>query len=63
MSTSSSPSSAKIKYINNKELLAEIHRCKLTYCSFLDQAHASYDKIVHHVDEITPELCRELRPA
>ena len=52
---------AKINYINNKELLLEIHNSKKTFCSFLEPHHANYDAIVSNVDEIVPELIEKIR--
>jgi hypothetical protein len=46
----------KVKYITNKELLAEIHKSKSSYCVFLDKKYAAYDAIVHNLDQITDEL-------
>src|SRR3954464_4682090 len=49
----------KIKYITNKELLAEIKLCKATYCSFVAPEYASYDAIVSGLDMITDQLLEE----
>lgn len=49
-------------YISNKEMLAEIARSKITYCSFLDaDAHARCDVIVTHRSLITPEIIEVAR--
>lgn len=48
-------------YLSNRELLAEIHKSKLTYCSYLDPTHAEYDAIVFDRSEITPELVEVTR--
>lgn len=42
----------KINYLNNKDILKEIHRSKTTYCSFLDPSFADYDMIVNNVNQI-----------
>jgi hypothetical protein len=42
----------KLNYLNNKDILKEIHKSKLTYCSFLDPIFADYDIILHNVDQI-----------
>jgi hypothetical protein len=49
----------KIKYITNRDLLAEIKVCKATYCTFLSPQHAVYDVIVTGLASITPELLAE----
>lgn len=36
----------KINYLNNKDLLAEIHKSKLSYCEFLEDNSEDYDYIV-----------------
>jgi len=43
------------KYLNNKDMLKEIHQSKLSYCSAIDDAYTSFDIIVDSVEEITPE--------
>lgn len=46
----------KPKYLTNKELLAEIHRSKTTYCYYTDkQRYSRYDAIVSSIDEVTEE--------
>ena len=48
----------KINYLNNKDILKEIHKSKTTYCAYTDPAYADYDIIVNHVSEI-PKLFAE----
>lgn len=55
------PPTEKVKYITNKELLAEIHKSKLTYCVFDKPEHAAYDTIVAQLADITPELIEATR--
>lgn len=50
-----------VKFVNNRELLAEIHRSKLTFCSYERPEHAHYDAIVSSTDEITAELIEQCR--
>jgi hypothetical protein len=45
-----------VKYLTNKELLAEIAECKKSYCSFVDDEYAYYDAIVTDMDQITDEF-------
>lgn len=46
----------KQNYINNKDLLKEIHISKLSYCSVLDAAYTQYDVIIDAENEITSEV-------
>lgn len=50
-----------VKYLTNKEFLAEIHKSKLTYCSYEKQEHAAYDCIVATVFDINPTLIEETK--
>jgi hypothetical protein len=43
---------AKVNYLNNKDMLLEIHRSKTSYCSFTDPAFHQYDAILPSVDKI-----------
>jgi hypothetical protein len=43
---------AKVNYLNNKDMLLEIHRSKTSYCSFTDPAFHQYDAILPNVDKI-----------
>ena len=42
----------KVNYLNNKDILKEIHKSKTTYCSFLDPSFSDYDLIINNVDQI-----------
>lgn len=44
------------KYLNNADLLREIHISKMSYCWLLDPEYSMYDYIVFDVSEITDEL-------
>lgn len=50
----------KQKYINNKELLKEIHKSKITYCWFAQPEHAHFDAIVTNIDGINDELIEKV---
>lgn len=43
----------RVKYLNNKDMLAEIHKSKISYSSFLDPQYAYYDIIVPSVEKLT----------
>jgi hypothetical protein len=51
----------RINYLNNKDLLQEIHRSKVSYCSFLETKYACYDAIVSSPSEITEELIQQIK--
>jgi hypothetical protein len=53
----------KVNYLNNKDILKEIHKSKLTYCSFIDDSVKSYDAILLGVDKITKKAIQEARKA
>jgi len=42
----------KHNYLNNKDILKEIHRSKNSYCTFLKPEYADYDIILHHINDI-----------
>ncbi len=49
-----------VKYLSNKELLAEIARCKVTFCTFVSPEYSEYDAIVHDLSLITSGYLEEL---
>jgi hypothetical protein len=51
----------KVNYLNNKDILKEIHKSKLSYCSFSNQNCTSYDIIVYSLEEITPTVIEEAK--
>jgi len=42
----------RVKYLNNRDLLKEIHKSKNTYCSFTEKEYNQYDLIVSDLDKI-----------
>jgi hypothetical protein len=42
----------KVNYLNNKDMLLEIHRSKSSYCSFVDPSYHQYDIILPNIDKI-----------
>ena len=42
----------KIKYLTNRDLLAEIHRSKNTFCSYVDKDYGQYDIILPSLEKI-----------
>lgn len=46
----------KVNYLNNKDMLAEIHKSKISYCEFSEPRHADYDLIIDYKEEaLLPE--------
>jgi len=42
----------KVKYLNNRDLLAEIHKSKVSFCSFTRAEYHQYDIILTNLDKI-----------
>ena len=53
----------KVNYLNNKDILKEIHKSKSTYCSFVSPADKDYDMIVPSIDKINKKHIEEARKA
>jgi hypothetical protein len=57
----------KQNYLNNKDMLKEIHKSKLSYCYLLDKEHGRYDVIVENYDDMfsseTIQAAKESRAA
>lgn len=51
------------KYLNNADLLREIHISKMSYCWLIDDAYSMYDYIVFDVHDITTELLEKATAA
>ena len=42
----------RVNYLNNRDILAEIHKSKNTFCSYTDDDFAQYDIILPSIDKI-----------
>ena len=51
----------RVNYLNNKDLLAEIHKSKLSFCWFNEDEDAEYDIIVTLGEEITDDVIEEAK--
>ncbi len=51
----------KLNYLNNKDILLEIHKSKNTYNSFTDEAYSSYDIILPSLDKINIRTIAEAK--
>ena len=53
----------KVNYLNNKDLLLEIHKSKSSYCSFTKPEYHQYDIILPSVDKINIRTIAEAKRA
>jgi len=51
----------KVNYLNNKDLLKEIHKSKTTYCSFTDSDYHQYDIILPSLERINIRTIAEAK--
>ena len=51
----------KVNYLNNKDMLLEIHRSKSSYCSFTNPAYHQYDLILPSLDKINIRTVAEAK--
>jgi len=51
----------KIKYLTNKDLLAEIHKSKSSFCSFVDPEYHQYDVILPNLEKINIRTIAEAK--
>ena len=51
----------RVNYLNNKDILAEIHKSKNTFCSYTDNEYAQYDIILPSVDKINVRTIAEAK--
>jgi len=54
---------AKVNYLNNKDMLLEIHRSKSSYCSFIDPSFHQYDLILSDVSKVNIRTVAEAKRA
>ena len=54
----------KINYLNNKDMLKEIHKSKNTFCEYIDPKYGDYDVIVEDLNDIfLPETIEKAKAA
>jgi hypothetical protein len=61
MITSISPTGRKVKYLNNKDLLAEIHKSKITFSSYTKPEYSQHDIILTNLDKINIRTIAEAK--
>jgi hypothetical protein len=55
------PTTRKVKYLNNRDLLAEIHRSKCSYSTFAQPEYHQYDIILADIDKINIRTVAEAK--
>ncbi len=50
---------ARTNYLNNRELMREIHKSKVSFCSFIDDSYAMYDAILNQLSDIDTKFINE----
>ena len=51
----------RVNYLNNKDILKEIHKSKSTFCSYVDPAYSQYDIILPSIDKINIRTIAEAK--
>ena len=51
----------KVNYLNNKDILAEIHKSKNTFCSYTDSNYADYDIILPSIEKANVRTIAEAK--
>ena len=51
----------KVKYLNNRDLLAQIHKSKNTFCSYVDPEYHQYDVILPNLEKINIRTIAEAK--
>ena len=56
-----SPTGRKVKYLNNRDLLAEIHKSKCSFSSFTKPEYSQHDLILTNLDKINVRTIAEAK--
>ena len=51
----------RVNYLNNKDILKEIHKSKATFCSYVDQEYHQFDIILLDIDKINIRTIAEAK--
>lgn len=51
----------RVNYLNNKDILSEIHKSKATFCSYVDPDYNQYDIILPNIDKINIRTIAEAK--
>jgi len=61
MAITISPTGRKVRYLNNRDLLAEIHKSKNTFSTFLKPEYSQHDIILPHLEKINIRTIAEAK--
>jgi len=61
MTITTTPTGRKVKYLNNRDLLAEIHKSKCSFSSFTKSEYNQYDIILGSLDKINIRTIAEAK--
>ena len=61
MATTISPTGRKVRYLNNRDLLAEIHKSKNTFSSFTKPEYSQHDIILTSLDKVNIRTVAEAK--
>ena len=56
-----SPTGRKVKYLNNRDLLAEIHKSKVTFSTFTKPEYSQHDIILTNLDKVNIRTVAEAK--
>ena len=51
----------RVNYLNNKDILKEIHKSKATFCSYTEDSYADFDIILLDIDKINIRTTAEAK--
>ena len=51
----------RVKYLNNRDLLAQIHKSKNSYCSYVSDDDSQYDLIIPNIKKINANAITKAR--
>jgi len=55
------PTTRKVNYLNNRDLLTEIHRSKCSFSSFTDPKYSQHDIILSKLDDVTEDVVTQAK--
>jgi hypothetical protein len=61
MTTTLTPTGKKVKYLNNRDLLSEIHRSKCSFSSFTKKEYHQHDIILTNLDKINDKIIADAK--